>query len=149
MEHVLYDAYTMEIQESGTREEMIEALNREYQDGYDVTSLDDWRSEAHELFEEVWNDDLDLYDKIDIIQDSLGYDLQVYDNDEEFFDLFYSMNPYEAVTSALYGDYRVNDDYVTFDGYENLVSLNKGDLEHMVDDYKEEFIEYRIDEIGW
>lgn len=147
MTHYIIDEATMEIEESGTREEMVEALNTYYQEGWDVLSEEEWESEASDHFDTIWEYDMELRDKVDYINITLGYDLQVYDNDEEFFDLFYSMNPYEAVTSALYGDYRVNDDYVTFDGYGNLVSLNKGDLEHMVDDYKEEFIDYRKDEI--
>lgn len=147
MTHYIIDEATMEIEESGTKEEMIEALNTYYQEGWNVVDSDEWESEAHDHFDTIWEYDMGLWDKISYINVYLGYDLQVYDNDEEFFDLLFSDRPYEAVTSALYGDYRAHDDYVTFDGYGNLVSLDRADLESMVDDYNGDFIDYRKDEL--
>lgn len=47
----------------------------------------------------------------------------LYENDEEFFDIFYSNNNIiELIQNLQYGDYRINDEYVTFDGYGNLKS---------------------------
>ena len=47
-----------------------------------------------------------------------------YENDEEFFEIFFYNKPMEAVRSSFYGDYRFNDDYVRFNAYENLESFN-------------------------
>lgn len=47
----------------------------------------------------------------------------LYENDEEFFDIFYSNNNIiELIQNLQYGDYRINDEYVTFDSYGNLKS---------------------------
>lgn len=65
--------------------------------------------------------------------------LEVFENDEEFFETFFCEAPLEAVRSALYGDYNYNDEYVKFDGYNNLESL---------DEYKyNKLIENNIDDI--
>ena len=45
-------------------------------------------------------------------------------NDEDFFETYFSNKPIEAVRAAQYGDYNVAHDYVVFNGYANLVSLN-------------------------
>ena len=73
--------------------------------------------------------------------------LVVFDNDEEFFKLFYQDKPLEAVRAALYGRYNYNDEYVKFDGYENLESLNQWEYEELlrsnVDDVIKEFQSYK------
>lgn len=69
---------------------------------------------------------------------SLEY-LEAFENNEEFFNTFFYNNPMEAVRVAVYGKYNYMDQYVRFDGYGNLESLNE-----------EEYIEklkYNIDEI--
>ena len=65
--------------------------------------------------------------------------MEYWNNDEEFFNTFFYNNPTEAVRSAYYGDYNYCDDYVKFDGYGNLKSVDDYELEK---EYK-----YYIDEI--
>ena len=80
----------------------------------------------------------DIIIEINSIDSSLEY-LEYWNNDEEFFNTFFPNNPTEAVRSAYYGDYNYCDDYVKFDGYGNLKSLDDYELEK---EYK-----YYIDEI--
>jgi len=59
-------------------------------------------------------------------------DDQIYSNDEEFFEMFYSqVNPMQAIKDAHHGSYDYNDDWVQFNGMGNLDSSN--DPEEMMD----------------
>ena len=75
---------------------------------------------------------------INSIDGSLDY-LEYYENNEEFFNTFFYNNPSEAVRSSFYGDYNYCDNWVKFDGYGNLKSVDDYELEK---EYK-----YYIDEI--
>lgn len=72
--------------------------------------------------------------------------LEAFPNDEDFFDIFFGRNVMGAVRAVQYGDYNINDDYVEFDGYGNLVSFNYQDhideLKAEVDVIAELLIEY-------
>lgn len=66
-------------------------------------------------------------------------DLDVYDNDEDFFETFFNGKPMEAVRAAHFGDYSYAATYVRFNGYGNLETL---------DDYQyERELKEQIDEI--
>lgn len=65
-----------------------------------------------------------IIEQINGYNDSLE-DLRTYDNDIYFFNTFFKNDPMAAVISAQCGDYSYSDLYVMFDGYENLVSLDK------------------------
>lgn len=85
-------------------------------------------------------------DLIRLIQDINSYNgelehLMVFENDEEFFNTFFNNRPMEAVRSALYGRYNYNDEYVKFDGYENLESLDQWEYEELVKTHVDEVIE--------
>ena len=75
--------------------------------------------------------------------------LIVFENDEEFFNMFFENKPMEAVRSALYGNYNYNDEYVKFDGYENLESLDQWRYEELlksnIDDIIKEIEKIRLD----
>lgn len=58
---------------------------------------------------------------------------EVYVNDEEFFETFYPTNSFEAVRSAHFGDWRLNDNYVQFNGYGNLISFNLFQVNNLPD----------------
>ena len=95
-------------------------------------------------YEEIKNYLLNHIDEIgNIISDinsidgSLEY-LEYWINDDSFFNTFFC-NPMEAVRSSFYGDYHFCDNWVKFDGYGNLKSVNDYELEN---EYK-----YYIDEI--
>ena len=68
--------------------------------------------------------------------------LSVWENDDEFFDTFFiSRNPMEVARAIYFGDYNYNDEYVTFNGYGNLVSYSSYQVEELLKDHKEEIIE--------
>lgn len=60
--------------------------------------------------------------------------LDVMENDEEFFNIHFEGNPMEAVRAAHFGEYNYSDDYVRFNGYGNLESLSEYDLEREIKD---------------
>ena len=80
----------------------------------------------------------EIISDINSIDGSLDY-LEYYENNEEFFNTFFYNNPSEAVRSSFYGDYNYCDNWVKFDGYGNLKSVDDYELEK---EYK-----YYIDEI--
>ena len=82
---------------------------------------------------------------INSIDGSLDY-LEYYENNEEFFDTFFYNNPTEAVRSSFYGDYHYCDEWVKFDGYGNLKSVNDYELEkeykYYIDDITKSLLEH-------
>lgn len=54
---------------------------------------------------------------------SISSEDEVYSNDEEFFDIFFS-NAHEALRAAHFGDYNWSHNYVKFNGYGNLESFD-------------------------
>jgi len=89
---------------------------------------------------------LEPEDKIDLHNlrnREMGYsDDEIYPNDEDFFNMYYSNDPYNAVQRAVYGNYQPMHDYVMFDGYGNLKSLDTYELEkYMSDDEIAEFLD--------
>lgn len=59
--------------------------------------------------------------------------LEIYDNDENFFETFYSNNVIGAVQRAVNGEYKFHDDYVRIDNYGNFESFNYEDLDNYID----------------
>lgn len=51
-------------------------------------------------------------------------DNEIYNNEEEFFNMFFENKAMEAVRAVSYGEYNYSHDYVIFNGYGNLVSFN-------------------------
>lgn len=74
--------------------------------------------------------------------------LQFWENDEEFFETFFSHNPMEAVRASFYGDYRYADPYVRFDGYGNLESLEEYQIENELKNNVDEIIDLMIENKG-
>ncbi|AGB62664.1 hypothetical protein [Bacillus phage phiAGATE] len=61
-----------------------------------------------------------------------------YDNDEEFFETYFTGRPAEAVRAVCFGEYSYGDDYVRYDEYENLVSADEYTIiREMKDDIEE------------
>ena len=67
--------------------------------------------------------------------------LEVYENDEEFFDMFFPNNTMEAVRSVCYGNYDYSDDLVRFNSYGNLESFNRWEYEEELKDYIDDIME--------
>src|SRR5690606_10442978 len=96
-----------------------------------------------DLKEQLTN--LPLSKKISLINEINGYDgsfdyLTVYENDTEFFELFFSNNVMEAVRASYYGDYKFIDDYVGFDYRGNLKSFNSFEFEEEFNDEVDDVI---------
>ena len=73
--------------------------------------------------------------------------LEFRENDEEFFELFYSgINGLEIARAIYYGDYNYNDDYVRIDGYGNLVSYTEYEMIEKIKDSIDEIVENLIEE---
>jgi len=49
---------------------------------------------------------------------------EVYANDEDFFDVYFSGKPMEVARAISYGEYHYSHDNVQFNGYGNLESFN-------------------------
>ncbi len=58
-------------------------------------------------------------------------DIQIFDNDEEFWDNFINTN--DAVRAVCYGNYNYTDKYVMFDDYGNLLSMDEDDAVEKID----------------
>lgn len=65
----------------------------------------------------------------------------IYDNDEGFFDLFFEGKPMEAVRATQYGNYNYMDEYVRFNGYGNVESLDQWKVNKEIEDYIDEIID--------
>ena len=73
--------------------------------------------------------------------------LEFWENDEEFFELFYSgINGLEIARAIYYGDYNYNDDYVRIDGYGNLVSYTEYEMIEEIKGSINEIVENLIEE---
>ena len=81
----------------------------------------------------------DIIIEINSIDNSLDY-LEYFENDEEFFNTFFYNNPSEAVRSAYYGNYNYCDNWVKFDGYGNLKSVDDYGLEKEYKEYINEIV---------
>ena len=80
-----------------------------------------------------------IVSEINSIDGSLDF-LEYWDNDEEFFNTFFYNNPTEAVRASFYGDYNYCDNWVKFDGYGNLKSVNDYELENEYKDYIDDIV---------
>lgn len=104
--------------------------------------------ELKELFK-----NMDVEDLMEVVQDINHYDgsldwLNYQVNDEDFFEIYFSKAD-DAVRAVCYGDYNYADDYVKFDGYGNLESCSKYDLEEElksnIDEIEEKIIDLKND----
>ena len=68
-------------------------------------------------------------------------DLEVWENDEEFFNTFFYNNPAEVARAISFGDYNYNDCYVRFNGYGNLETLSRYEYDDELKDRVEEIID--------
>lgn len=104
---------------------------------------DDYNSELEDIKMQLKDNE----DLVDIVRSMNSYngafeDLQYWENDEEFFDTFFS-NAMEAVRAACYGDYTFTDEYVKINAYGNLESTNyiQDEIEGYLDEIVDELIE--------
>lgn len=113
----------------------------------------------------VRNEVVDSYSDNELIDkwneycdDNMDYNSQICANDEEFLALF---SKKDIALKVCYGEYSLNDDYVTLDGYENFKSsdypedlLSKQDLAGWIVDHQYEedayidYVEQQIKELS-
>jgi hypothetical protein len=92
---------------------------------------------TEERFKELW-DECSREDKFSMFKNMCAYegcDEEVYDFDDEFFNVFFSNNPMEAARATCFGDVTWNHPYIRFDGYGNLQSMDEYDVEELCDEY--------------
>lgn len=70
--------------------------------------------------------------------------LEVYSNDEEFFETFFPNDPFRLIGAIQFGSYSINDDYVKFNGLANLESFDEYELKQELKDNIDEIIEQLI-----
>ena len=71
--------------------------------------------------------------------------LDVYNNDDEFFDMFFEGKPAELARAIYYGDFNYNDEYIKFNGYGNLETFSKYDYEELLEENIEGITENLIE----
>ena len=85
----------------------------------------------------------DVVREINSYNGALDY-LEVYENDEEFFETYFS-DPMEAVRATQFGNYNYSDDYVKFNGYGNLDSCSEWELLEDLKDNIDEIVDLLIE----
>ena len=91
----------------------------------------------------------DLNTLKDVVRELDGWNgcldyLNVYNNDEEFFDMFFEGRPAEVARAIYYGDFNYNDEYIKFNAYGNLETLSEYDYEELLKENVEEVIDCLI-----
>ena len=88
----------------------------------------------------------DIVQQINSWNGSLDF-LEWYENDEEFFDVYFQGRVVDALQKAYYGNYNFNEAYVKFDNLANFESGNEWDVlddyENYIDDIIEAMLETR------
>ena len=71
--------------------------------------------------------------------------LDYWDNDEEFFNTFFFNNPMELARAIYYGVYNYCDDYVKFNGYGNLETIDRYGLVKECKEYIDDIVNELLD----
>jgi hypothetical protein len=99
----------------------------------------------YEKFLEAWNN-LNRSNKIACFNDyarEYNADDEIYEFDEDFFNMFYENNTMEAVRACFFGNIQNwSDEYIRFNGYANLVSMTGLEAEEWADDYVQDIYEH-------
>lgn len=102
------------------------------------------KDERYEYFLEQW-DELENEEKLRLFQEycsEVGCDDEIYDFDDEFFNIFFEGKPMEAVRAAHFGNINCwNDDYIKFNAYGNLESLSIWQAVDVASSYTKEIYE--------
>lgn len=82
----------------------------------------------------------------ELVEDINAYDgsfdyLAVYENDDEFFDLFFQ-SPMEAIRACYYGDYNYCDYYAKINTYGNVDSCSEWEYEEELKENINDVIDY-------
>ena len=71
-------------------------------------------------------------------------EIEYFYNTDEFFEIFFGLNTMDAIRAVCYGDYRINEEFVRFNAYNNLESANKYEVLNDYELYKEEIADKLI-----
>lgn len=90
--------------------------------------------------------DLDNSQLRDMVLQVNSYDsslenLEVYENDDDFFNTYFNNNVIEAVRAVSFGEYKYSDEYVKFNAYGNLESLSEYEYNKLLEEYADEIAE--------
>ena len=94
----------------------------------------------------------DVEELRDVVNELNGWNgcldyLEFFENDEYFFESFYSgMNGLEIARAIYYGDYNYNDDYVRINSYGNLESYTEDEMVEKMKDSIDEIVKNLIEE---
>lgn len=80
-----------------------------------------------------------MVQEINALNNELGF-LNIYKNDDDFFDAFFTGDPMELVRAIYSGDYNYNDQYVAFDDSRNLVSYTDCEAEERLKAHEDEIV---------
>lgn len=83
---------------------------------------------------------MDIVNELNNWDDSLDH-LRAYDNDDEFFEVFFERRPAEVAKAIHFGDFNYNDDYIRFNGYGNLETLTERQLVQEMRDNIDEIVD--------
>lgn len=88
--------------------------------------LTDEEKELQNIIEQIENlSDDDLMQLNNIFCEKNNYcDDEIYNNDEDFLETFFEGRILEFARASSYGDYNYNHDFVKFDGYGNLETMD-------------------------
>ena len=87
---------------------------------------------------------LNIVNEVNSYNGSLDF-LAYWENDEDFFNTFFSDNPMEVARATFYGDYKYCDPYVRFNADGNLESFNKYELIEECKYYIDELVDGLLD----
>jgi hypothetical protein len=76
-----------------------------------------------ELINDMDNNELVMLNN-EYCQSANYSDSEIFENDEDFFQVFFDNDTLRAIQATQFGDYRYHDNWVTFNGYGNLDSFN-------------------------
>lgn len=64
---------------------------------------------------------------------------------DDFDEVMSASSPWEVTRSAFFGDFNPTHDYFTFNGYGNLESVHRWDIESYLDCYYDDIAQWAID----
>ena len=103
-----------------------------------------------DLYNAIYEVDFSTDDLMTMVQEVNGWDgrldyLEFYNNDDDFFNLFFEGRPAEAVRASYYGDYHYMDEFVRFNAYANLESLSAWQVEKELQESKADILDAYLD----
>lgn len=103
-----------------------------------------------DLYSTIYEVDFSTDDLMTMAQEVNSWDgrldyLEFYENDDDFFNLFFEGRPAEAVRASYYGDYHYMDEFVRINAYANLESLSVWQVEKELQENKMDILDAYLD----